>query len=226
MYFIIAILRQQKSNLALYNSKIQAEIQTLEKERTRVSRDLHDDFAPLLLAVKFNMNSFELTSKADDEALEKSNDILDTMIARVREISNNLMPDALLRKGLVIAVEESVRQITSSTSLQITFTHSDLPIITHESSIHIFRIIQELLHNTLKHANAKRLIIDLKTKDKLLLLTVEDDGRGFDYAAQAKDFTGFGLRSMLSRTDILNGSMYLDSKPGKGTHYIFEIPIA
>src|ERR1700712_1938925 len=101
VYFIITIFRQQKSNLTLYNSKIQAEIITLEKERSRMARDLHDELSPLLVAVKYTINGLELISKEDDKSLEKANEMLNTMVGKLREISNDLLPEVLLRKGLV-----------------------------------------------------------------------------------------------------------------------------
>jgi len=225
VYFTINIFRQQKSNFQLYTSKIQAEISTLEKERSRVARDLHDDFAPLLTAVKYQINSMSLSESEDVKALEKSNGILDSMINRIREISNDLLPEALLRKGIVTALEESIRNIHADDHLNIEFKYSNIPAMTFEKSVNIYRIIQEVLHNTIKHAGAEVLSIEMKSEGPLLFIMAEDNGRGFDFPSEAKDFSGLGLRSMLSRADILNGRMYLDSKAGKGTRYIFEIPL-
>ncbi|MCW3116226.1 MAG: hypothetical protein JWM28_308 [Chitinophagaceae bacterium] len=225
VYFIITILRQQKSNFALYNSKVQAEIITLEKERSRVARDLHDDLSPVLLAVKYNINSFELEDPEDRRVLAKTNETLDTMINRVREIANDLMPEALLRKGLVIALEESTDTIYAKTGLQVRLKHDHIPALSLDKSVNIYRIIQEVIHNTVKHAAAATLLIELKVAGPMLLLRTEDDGRGFDNSAGSRDFTGLGLRSLLSRADILKGTMYLDSKAGMGTRYTFEIPL-
>lgn len=225
VYFTINIYRQQKSNFQLYTSKIQAEIITLEKERSRVAMDLHDDFAPLLTAVKYQINSMALTEKDDEETLEKSNSILDSMISRIREISNDLLPEALLRKGLVTALEESTRNTYTDTGLNIEFKHSNIPAISFEKSVNIYRIVQEVLHNTIKHSGAELLRIEMKCEGPLLSIMTEDNGHGFDFPSEAKGFSGLGLRSMLSRADILNGRMYLDSKAGKGTRYIFEIPL-
>ena len=225
VYFIITILRQQKSNYALYTSKIQAEIITLEKERSRVARDLHDELAPVMLAVKYNINSFDLTDPGDIRTLDKTNETLDTMIGRVREIANDLLPEALLRKGLITALEESTGKMYSKTGLQVEFKHANIPSLALDKSVNIYRIVQEIIHNTVKHAAAAKLVIELKAVDRQLLLEIEDDGCGFDTAMGTKEFTGLGLRSLLSRADILNGTMYLDSKTGKGTHYTFEIPV-
>ena len=225
VYFIITILRQQKSNFTLYNSKVQAEIITLEKERSRVARDLHDDLAPLLLSIKYNINSFELPDTEDQLILDKTNANLDSLIRRVREIANDLLPEALLRKGLVTALEESTGKVYAKSGLHVDFRHDMIPALPLDKSVNIYRIIQEVIHNTVKHAAAATLVIELKIAGHMLLLVTEDNGRGFDHNAGSKEFAGLGLRSLLSRTDILKGTMYLDSKAGEGTRYIFEIPV-
>src|SRR5262249_18523209 len=86
IYFIVNFIRQQRRNYALYLSKIQAEVNTLEKERKRVARDLHDDIAPVLMSVKYNMNSFDLHDSQDLDTLQKTNGVIDGMISRMREI--------------------------------------------------------------------------------------------------------------------------------------------
>src|SRR5262245_19620588 len=108
VYFIINIIRQQRRNLSLHNEKIQAEITTLENERKRIASDLHDDLGPLLSAVKLQINSVEVPDGEDQELIEKSSLYIDAILTRIREISNNLMPQVLSRKGLVIALREFI----------------------------------------------------------------------------------------------------------------------
>ncbi|MGC4038371.1 MAG: ATP-binding protein [Chitinophagaceae bacterium] len=224
IYFTIIIFRQQKRNFSSYLSKVQAEIITLEKERLRFARDMHDDFAPLLVSVKYNIDSVESQRKEDAATLSETGELLDNMIDRLREVSNNLVPVALEQKGLVKIVERLIANDRSG--IDIRFKHdgsvSDLP---HDNALHIFRIIQEILHNSIKHSKAKNLAIELKTDKNNLVLLTEDNGVGFDYQLQQRDYTGLGLRSLLSRADVLNGKMFLDSMPGKGTRYFFEFPL-
>jgi len=225
IYFIITYIRQQKITLSIYQAKIQGEIITLEKERSRVSRDLHDELGPVLLSVKYNLNSFDLKNEDDLRIMEKTSETLDQVIARVREISNDLLPEALLRWGLQGALRESIEKIGSRSKLNVDFTCTNIPDLPLEQSVNVFRIVQEIIHNTLKHAAASRLKIELKKDGQQLLLITEDDGKGFNYSSESKEIKGLGLRSLLSRADLLNGKMYLDSKTGKGTRYVFEIPV-
>jgi len=120
-YFIVTIIRQQKRNKELYKSKILAEIATLEKERRRIAADLHDELGPVLSSVKLRMNCLDIESEEDKEELEKINRHVDDIIKRMRDISNDLMPSVLARKGLVAAMEEFIENISKPDKLKIYF---------------------------------------------------------------------------------------------------------
>jgi signal transduction histidine kinase len=224
VYFVISMIRQQRLNQQLYKSKISAEITTLEKERARIAADLHDEMGPVLSSVKLKMNCLDITSAEDQAQLEKINSHIDQIILRMREISNDLMPTTFLRKGLAAAIEESIADNDFNSDLQIKFQHSDIPL-DPDKAIHVYRIIQEILHNTIKHARAKNLFIELRVKGDKLELRCSDDGIGFNYSKLVNESAGLGLRSLLSRTEIMNGEMFVDNHRDKGTEYIFEIPL-
>ena len=223
-YFIISIIRQQRRNLELHRLNILAEITTLEKERTRMAADLHDELGPLLSAIKFKINSVDTTDEEDQYQLEKASNHIDDLITRLREIAGNLMPSALLRKGLVTALHEFFNNIARS-SLDIVFNPAQLPDLPQEKSINIYRIVQEVTHNTIKHANATQLIVDLSLKANKIVLMTRDNGIGFDYSNKSKENSGLGLRNLKSRAEIMGGTVAIESRPLKGTSYIFEIPV-
>jgi len=225
VYFIISIIRHQRRNQALYKSKILAEITTLEKERSRMAADLHDELGPILSSVKLKTNCLDITAEEDKQQLKKINAHIDDIIKRMREISNDLMPSALLRKGLVAAVHEYISNISKPGNLDIDFYNEDVPALPQQKTIHLYRILQEIIHNTIKHSKATKLLIELKTKNNKLIVLSRDNGTGFDHVNTIKENSGLGLRNLLSRTEILNGEMFIDSKKGKGTEYIFEIPV-
>jgi len=225
VYFVISMIRQQRLNQQLYKSKISAEINTLEKERARMAADLHDEMGPVLSSVKLKVNCLDITSAEDQAQLEKINNHIDQIILRMREISNDLMPNTFLRRGLVAAIEESIANNDFKPDLQIRFQYSDIPNLDTEKAIHLSRLVQEVIHNTVKHAHAKNLSLDLKVNDHKLVLRCWDDGVGFNYHKLVNESTGLGLRSLLSRTEIMNGEMYVDNHSDKGTEYVFEIPL-
>lgn len=223
-YFIVSIIQHQRRNQELHKSKIQAEISTLEKERSRIAADLHDELGPILSGVKLKINSIDIASDEDQVQLEKVNKHIDDIILRMREISNDLMPNTLRRKGLVIAVDEFIKNISKGSRVDIKFNYENVPEITPDKEINLYRIVQELIHNTIKHAKATILAIKLSGRDNWLILETSDNGTGFDYNMVIKENTGLGLRGLLSRAEIMGGAMYIDSRAGKGTIYTFEIP--
>jgi two-component system, NarL family, sensor kinase len=223
-YFIFSITRQQRRNLQLHRRNILAEINTLEKERTRIAADLHDELGPLLAVIKFKINSVESADAQDQKELAHASSHIDGLIKRIREISANLMPSALARKGLVIALQEFISNISRAT-VNITFKYSDLPELNQEQKINIYRIVQEIVHNTIKHAKATELVIDLSAKQNVVVLMANDNGIGFYPGGEGNESDGLGLRNLKSRTELMRGKFDIDSKPDNGTTYYFEIPI-
>jgi signal transduction histidine kinase len=143
----------------------------------------------------------------------------------MREISNDLLPNTLTRKGLIAAIKEAIGNMDKAGNLRIVFTHETLPDIRESAAINLYRIILEIIHNTVKHAHASELKIEIKSANGVLVILTRDDGKGFDYNNAAGEHSGLGLRNMLSRAEILGGEMFIESKSGKGTSYIFEIPL-
>ena len=225
VYFIITMIRQQRITQKLNREKIEAEILTLEKERQRIASDLHDDLGPILSAIKFKINSVESKSEEDTELIRKASEHVDETIQRIRQIAFNLMPNTLTRKGLVAATEELISKIMESLPLKISYQLNPIPDISLQKSINLFRMIQEIIQNTVKHAGASELFIKLDAKDKYIVLTTEDNGIGFDYEKVNDLNRGLGLRNLASRVEIMNGISAVETGPGKGVKYKFEIPI-
>ena len=161
----------------------------------------------------------------DIEVIAKSSRYLDEIIESRREISYNLLPNTLERKGLSEAIKEFIAQINHKSILNIQFFIIKECTIPKEKEIHIFRMIQEISHNTVKHAQAKNLQIGLSEEQNQLLLFTKDDGKGFDIEKEKNNVKGLGLKSLESRVEILNGQYSVDSKPGLGTNYFIKIPL-
>lgn len=225
LYFIITIIRYQRRSLILHKEKIRAEIDTLENERKRIASDLHDELGPLLSAVKLQINNLDSQDADDKRLIEKSSQHIDTIIRRMREISNNLMPNTLIRKGLVKAIEEFIESSTQAYKLSIKLVINGESRLGLDKEINTYRIVQEIVHNTVKHAKASLLIIRISQENELFTLSTTDNGTGFDYFARSKDNTGLGLRNLQSRAEIMGGEITCMTEPGKGTSYTLEIPV-
>ncbi|HSK13338.1 MAG TPA: histidine kinase, partial [Phnomibacter sp.] len=153
-YFLVSIIRQQRRYRNLAKAKISAEITTLENERKRIASDLHDEVGPLLSAVKLQINHLEADDDHQRKLVERSSAYIDDVIKKMREISNDLLPNILVRRGLGVAVEDFLDKLRGGTSTKIE-AEIDLPErLPMDVEVNLYRIVQEITHNTLKHAKA------------------------------------------------------------------------
>ena len=225
VYFFVSIIRYHRKYMRLQREKIFAEIIIRENERKRIANDLHDSLGPLLSAVKLNISSVEIEDAGDRAVLEKTSGYLDEIIGSMRRISHDLLPSTLERRGLLEAIREFINQVRNKQSVNIQLYVVKEVSVPKDKEIHIFRMVQEIVHNTLKHANAHNLQIGFSEEGGHLLCLTKDDGKGFDKEKVLSGSQGLGLRSLESRCEILNGIMTLDSMPGGGTNYFIKIPV-
>jgi two-component system, NarL family, sensor kinase len=223
-FFVISIMREHKKVLKWQQVRIAAEINTLENERKRIADDLHDELGPLLSAIKLQINHLEPTDETETAVLEKSSEQIDGIIQRFREISYDLLPNTLVRKGLIKATEEFISKLKPVHPLDISFTHCDFTLLP-EREINLYRILQEIIHNTVKHARATSLIISIQKTNKNLLVKTKDDGIGFNYSEKTQIASGLGLLSVQSRAELLGGQLLVTSQPGSGTEFEIEMPL-
>ena len=200
-----------------------------ERERQRIARELHDGMGSLLASVKFLFNAVEndapeVTSNSN---YQKADQMLDKACQEVREISHNLMPGVLDQYGLDYAIHQEIQMLQDANGLEIDFISFDLDQqdLGYNLQMSVYRIVQEMLRNICKHAEATEALVQLQVEEGVLMLTVEDNGKGFD-TEQVKDFSGFGLENMNSRVVYLQGRIEVDSHPGRGTSIQVEIPIS
>jgi signal transduction histidine kinase len=224
VYFLISIIRYHRRYMRLQRERIRTEITIQENERKRIATDLHDSLGPLLSAVKLNINSLDIQPH-DQALLDRAGRSIDEIIGSMRQISYDLLPNTLERKGLVEAIRDFIGHIHFKQLLRIeVYVVKDIQV-PKEKEIHTFRMVQEIVHNTIKHAGAKNMQIGLSVENGHLLLLTKDDGRGFDIEKAKKNSSGLGLKSLESRCEILNAVMSMDSKPGEGTNYFIKIPL-
>jgi signal transduction histidine kinase len=224
LYFFVSIIRYHRRYMRLQRERILAEITIQENERKRIAADLHDSLGPLLSAVKLNINSITIQPE-DKGILDKAGKSLDEIIGSMRQISYDLLPNTLQLKGLTEAVRDFIGHIGYKNSINIQlYVVKDIHV-PKEKEIHIFRMLQEIIHNTVKHADAKNMQIGISAEENFLLLLTKDDGRGFDVDQEKRLSSGLGLRSLESRCEILNGILSMESKPGFGTNYFVKIPM-
>jgi signal transduction histidine kinase len=218
----ISELEKEKKILSLA-----AMLEGQEAERTRIAKDLHDGLGGLLSTVKahFGKISNEIKKSESKEVYVKATDMIDEACNEVRRISHNLMPGALRVNGLGIAIEQLANELRTTHKFNVDIQIIKLDERLEETKeVFVYRIIQELTNNILKHSNAKNILIQIGRYEDQILLLVEDDGKGFDFE-KVDDHKGIGLRSLKSRVDFLNGTIDIDSRINLGTSTSINIPL-
>jgi len=215
------LLKQENKNK---RAIIRSIINTQEKERRQFSVELHDNVNQIISSCKLMLEVALENESKRMELIQKSYVSLKEAIAEIRTISHNLNPSALDDIGLVEAIAEMVDRINSSGKLSVEFDHFRyrLKHLSSEKRITVYRILQESLNNTLKYANASHVWITLYSNEAHLLLTVRDNGVGFDLAKTKK---GLGLRNILHRVEYNRGKIKLESAPGRGCTIKVLLPV-
>lgn len=198
-----------------------------EQERTRLAKDLHDGLGGMLSGIKYSFNTMKgnlVMTPENAQAFERSMDMLDSSIREMRRVAHNMMPEALVKFGLDTALKDFCAHINQSGALQINYQSIGLDNarIDQTVAITIYRIVQELINNTLKHAGATNAIVQVTKSDGQLAVTVEDDGKGFDTAI-LQSAKGIGWSNIQSRVDFLKGKLDVNAQPGKGTSVLIEL---
>ncbi len=203
---------------------IRAIIDTQEKERQRLAKDLHDSLAQQLSAVKFYIGSIikHIKRKTEKDILLKSNEGLAAAIADMRNICFNLMPRTLEEFGLAKAVKEFCSHFLNAKATHfIIRQHGELPCLPAGLSIDLYRVVQEMVANAVKHGSASNIYISFSPGQRQLSIKVTDNGSGFNITGVQK---GMGLKNVQSRVKSHNGKFYLQSSEGKGTRCRIVIP--
>jgi PAS domain S-box-containing protein len=205
-------------------------IETEEKERKRIAKDLHDGLGPLLSSIKLYVNEIqsdetELHEKAD--LIKYTNELIDDAVSSTRTIANNLMPGIIADYGLLKALQSFCNKINISRSLNIVFNAPE-EIKRYDSTIEItlYRVLMELINNTLKHAQASNISINFAETGNNLIVEYSDDGIGFNITEKLNDpKSGLGLNNIISRIKSVYGTCDFQSKPGQGTKVKIEIDL-
>jgi len=213
---------QKEREIAQLKAKLEGE----EIERTRIARELHDGIMVEFSFVKMNLSSLldRETDDTDKTRLNKIVEQLDHATGELRKSAHNLMPDILLEEGLAEAAHYFLTGLRQSSGIEIEFQqYGNIPDIATEYELMLYRMIQELAQNAVKHSRASLVLVQLNYRENMLSLTVEDNGIGIKNSAQGGD--GMGIRSIQSRVLSLKGNMEISSKEGIGTTIYIEFDI-
>lgn len=224
-YFLFSMVRQFKRYRRQQDRYSLAKLEALEQERMLIAADLHDDIGPLLSAIMYKLGVVHPVAEREIKMLTEARSHIEGIFSRLRDMSTMLMPRGIEKKGPFYALHEFCDSYLKDQELQVEISRLTVPGLDGYRSLHLFRILQEILHNTMKHAGANRLCVEGRIEGEVLYIETRDDGRGFDPSAmQGK--RGLGLEHLLLRADMIGAFLNLHSWPGMGTRYEIEVPLA
>lgn len=212
-------LLQKRNELQVLNAMIEGE----EKERSRLAKELHDGVGGILSASKMHLSIIRDEEQMGPRLalLENIVSLLDQASQEIRTIAHNLSPNILLMYELDVAISNFCQRI-SNTGLNVEYYFlGEMPKLNNRFKLVVYRAVQELLNNVIKHAKADHVLVQLSQHDNILSLTVEDSGIGFSKNVSK----GIGLVNLREKIKDLNGQLTIDSEPAKGTtvHLEFDI---
>jgi signal transduction histidine kinase len=224
---------ESQKNLTLLKEQelttINAMVEGQEKERKRVAEDLHDNLGSVLATIKLHFENLQINNQKkkinQDELFNKTENLIDEAYLKVRSIAHAKNAGVIANQGLLTAVQMMAEKISSADKINIEVIDYGLDKRLENSlEITIFRIVQELITNVIKHAEAKNAAINISSFDNNLNIIIEDDGKGFDLK-KVDLKNGMGISSIKTRVKHLNGTFEIDSTLKKGTSVIINIPI-
>ena len=204
-------------------------IENQEKERERISKELHDELGQILTVL--NMDVSWLKKKIGSERpdllkrISNMQELINKTIDEVRYLAFQLRPGSLDHLGLKEALESLISDFEKRTDIIYTYKKSEIPLLDNTTSTAIYRIVQEAITNAIRHASPKRINVGLFFKDGVVSLEISDDGIGFDVEEKKQNGLVFGILGMQERAELVGGRLHIFSKKGKGTTIIGRFPI-
>ncbi len=226
---IMSVARNIEVRKAMEKRIISTVIQTEEKERKKFAADLHDELGPILSTIKLYSDLLKSKAIEDPKNKEIINDIdglTDMAISTAKDLQNRITPSILHDFGLATAIEEFCNYVNKTKSVKIkTDVQNYKPVSESIVETIIFQVTKELIHNTLKHASARNIKIELKVLNNQLILYYQDDGVGFDIDEMIRTSQGLGLNNIVNKVTTIKGVCDFNSRPDKGMFVLITVKL-
>jgi signal transduction histidine kinase len=210
------------------NQMLGAAMNAEERERSRIAKDLHDGIGGILSATKMRFSIFrnEYPELRNSEEYNRILSMLDEASSEVRKTAHNLMPDTLNRCGLDEALQLFCEKMSTGSRLRIDYQSvGEIGRFNAFFELTVYRMVQELVNNIIRHSHARNACVQLSRQQDLMMISVEDDGKGFD-RRKLEDSAGIGIRSITERVRTLGGTVEIDSSEGNGSSVYVELDIS
>ena len=235
--FILSIVRyqtrlhrhqqeKQKLNEEFAQTLLQSQLEIQEQTLQHISRELHDNLGQVASLIKINLNVLQLQDPINAaEKIEDTKELTKQLIADIKSLSVSLGNDRIAKSGLEGAIKTEVERLNKTGYFEVTYLlKGDMPFIANDKAVILYRMVQEVLNNIVKHSDAKHISLLLTVKENLFILAIGDDGVGFDIAEKLKS-GGAGLTNLQNRAALIKSRLSVNSIIGKGTEIIIEQPL-
>jgi two-component system NarL family sensor kinase len=225
VFFLILVFKAQKRRFKEVKGQVLKDMSLIEEERKRISIDLHDDIGSTLASVRMDLENL-LTEMPGNFRINKTIVHVENTRQRVRLIAHNLMPGILLSWGLCAAIQDLAEEAESAKNIKVHFnSNCDDKKFDPAKSIMVFRVIQEIVSNALKHSLASQIVITCSGRAQIFTLEIRDNGKGFDLKNYNLSGKHLGLQNIQTRLGLLSAEYTIHSSPQEGTRYNIQIPL-
>ena len=232
MILVFYFLRRQRKNRMekedmrnrFEQTLLNTQLEIQEHTFNYISQEIHDNIGQILSLVRINMNV--LSEKFGEDNFDTTDELLGKAIRDLRNLSHNLNSNRLKEIGIVEGLRSLIIQLDKTEKYTTEFISPEnaLSFMNNDHCLILYRMVQEVIHNILKHANATHIVLEIKPKGNIsYFVTITDNGKGFDMKALQGQNTGIGLQNIFSRAKLINAKVKVNSKKGEGTSIIFEI---
>ncbi len=207
------LLEKERMNIEFEQTLLKSKLEIQELTLNDISREIHDNIGQVLSLVRINLN----TLKAPEETtkINRMDELMEKAITDLRSLSHSLDADHIRKKGWLVAVTKLLNDIAKTGKYKTHIHHDeDLPALGNDKPIILFRMIQEIINNIIRHAAADTIHLDASRENSKLVIKVSDNGKGFDTDKSAE---GMGIQNLKNRSKLINADLQIKSNTGKGT---------
>lgn len=209
---------------------LQSQLEIQEQTLKNITQEIHDNIGQELTLAKLNLNTIDLSKPVElPDKINTSKNLVSKAIQDLRDLSRSMNMDSIMSMGLTNSIENELDMIRKTEMFNTSFdVQGEIPRLDEKKELILFRIVQESLHNIIKHASAKNINVTIKYANDILALDIKDDGKGFETAiieGLKPAGVGMGLRNMHNRADLINAGFFVNSIKDSGTHIRLELPL-
>ena len=228
--FVLQYQKKHRSHLLqkkmLLQTLLQSQLEIKEQTLQHIAHELHDNLGQVASLIKINLNTLQLGDKEKaEQKIEDTKDLVRDLIADLKTLSTSLNGDRVVQLGIARGLKSEVERLNRIGYFEASLTEKgNTPELEANRTTILYRMVQEVLNNIVKHSGARRINISLNTVENILTLVCSDDGVGFNYSEKIAS-GGSGLLNLQNRAKLINARLLINSEPGNGTTISIELPL-